>query len=56
MTSANKNVLRKQNEQAITNRLKIETFFNPESGKLFSELLNFFPVKSMVSSNTTQSR
>lgn len=56
MTSVNKNVVRKQNEQAITNRLKIETFFDPESRKLFSELLNFFPIKSTVSSNTTQSR
>ena len=56
MTLANKNVLRKQNEQAITNRLKTETFFDPESRKILSELLNFFPIKSMVSSNTTQSR
>lgn len=40
MTSANKNIVRKQKEQAMTNRLKIETFLDPESRIFFQNLLS----------------
>lgn len=42
MTSANKNVLRKQNEQAITNRLKIETFSILNLENFFQNFLTSF--------------